>query len=757
MSLAAFLNPLFLWGAGLLAVPLIIHLINRRRYRTVTWAAMDFVLRAYKKKNRRMRLENLLLLLLRCAIPVLLALAMARPFFGSEHLLNFIADQRRDIVLVVDESYSMNRRTGPGTLFQAAVGQARRLLDLLDPERGDTCTVLSMGNDSQVLMRASRLRQEWDIALNRLEEPRSEEANFPRLVAALEDDVLPELPGGAAEIFVISDFQRRTFETPLLRPEESTDDERFATLESRLRAMHEAGTTLHLVNVSDGLPEPDNLTVTDLRAAEPLVITHQNVRFTATVRNHGSRQITSGTGRFRFGEQVRPVTFSLDKEGQASVEVYHSFSHAGDHRVEFELDEDDLTDDNQRRLRVAVRESIPVLVVDGEPVGSDPLEGEVGQLLPVLDHSFGLFDGDDFRSYFRPSWVSYHEFNRGLRLDDYAAVILANVPEIDQDRMTRELDHYVRRGGGVWFFLGDRVVPDSYNQRFYSADGSGLLPMPLAPEARGEVPSLEGRRADQYYRLEIVDELHPMVRTFVDDRRRKYISTPVFRYLPFQRDTEQALPGSTRVPLRFQSDGDPALVDHVVGRGHAVWLVFPADEDWSLFPRVFGAYFPLVWDVVNHLVVQDPGSHHLSVGDAIRRSVPFAPNNYTITKPGGEVRTITHVPGEPVLGHFPLAPFDETSEPGFYQLDVPLERGLPLQEVFAVNVASAEGDLQGLDREQWGELLDPQLFEYSAEISPDFDEEEPERQGEIWKSLMTALLVCLIVETLLAWRFGAYS
>ncbi|MEO2089524.1 MAG: BatA domain-containing protein, partial [Gemmataceae bacterium] len=74
-SPAAYLNP---WSvlAGLLLVsaPIIIHLINRMRYRRIRWAAMEFLLKAQKKMRRKMIIEQLLLLILRCLLMLLLGL-----------------------------------------------------------------------------------------------------------------------------------------------------------------------------------------------------------------------------------------------------------------------------------------------------------------------------------------------------------------------------------------------------------------------------------------------------------------------------------------------------------------------------------------------------------------------------------------------------------------------------------------------------------------------------------------------------------
>ena len=75
----SFLNSIMLAGLAAVAVPIIIHLLNRRKFKTVTWAAMKFVKLSVDQNQRRMRIEDLILLLIRCALVALLALALARP------------------------------------------------------------------------------------------------------------------------------------------------------------------------------------------------------------------------------------------------------------------------------------------------------------------------------------------------------------------------------------------------------------------------------------------------------------------------------------------------------------------------------------------------------------------------------------------------------------------------------------------------------------------------------------------------------
>src|SRR5437763_9644893 len=103
-----FVTPAFaIAGVALAAVPIIIHILNRRRYRTVQWAAMDFLLRAMKKNRRRLRFEHWLLLAVRCCVLGLLGLALARPLACDQKSLAGLSTRSGLHVLVIDNSYSM--------------------------------------------------------------------------------------------------------------------------------------------------------------------------------------------------------------------------------------------------------------------------------------------------------------------------------------------------------------------------------------------------------------------------------------------------------------------------------------------------------------------------------------------------------------------------------------------------------------------------------------------------------------------------
>src|SRR5947207_8441228 len=133
---AGFVTPWF-FGAGFLlaSVPIIIHILNRRRFKIVNWAAMEFLLRALRKNRRRLRFEQWLLLAVRCCVLLLLGIALARPVACNQQSLAGLAAQRSGLhVLIIDNSYSMayeSDRPDAKTNLDQAKRMARQTIERL--------------------------------------------------------------------------------------------------------------------------------------------------------------------------------------------------------------------------------------------------------------------------------------------------------------------------------------------------------------------------------------------------------------------------------------------------------------------------------------------------------------------------------------------------------------------------------------------------------------------------------------------------
>src|SRR6185436_15799995 len=126
----SFLNPIMLAGLAAVSVPILIHLLNRRRFQKVVWAAMRFLQNAVEQNQRRMRLEDMILLALRCLLVALLALALARPAILSK-ATDLFGQSKVTGVIILDNSYSMGVSDGSMTRFDKARDAALAAIDSL--------------------------------------------------------------------------------------------------------------------------------------------------------------------------------------------------------------------------------------------------------------------------------------------------------------------------------------------------------------------------------------------------------------------------------------------------------------------------------------------------------------------------------------------------------------------------------------------------------------------------------------------------
>ena len=129
-----FIHPFLFWlGLGGISIPVIIHILNRRRFKILDFAAMKFLLEAMRKNRRRLQLEQLILLLLRCLIVLLMGMALAR-FTGCGAMDDIgIGNERKTQVFLLDDSCSMGHVRGPEMGFRQAVGDLKERIRKIQP------------------------------------------------------------------------------------------------------------------------------------------------------------------------------------------------------------------------------------------------------------------------------------------------------------------------------------------------------------------------------------------------------------------------------------------------------------------------------------------------------------------------------------------------------------------------------------------------------------------------------------------------
>ena len=271
----SFLNPFLLFGIGAVAAPILIHLMMKRQLKRVVWAAMRFLQASVQRNEQRMRIENLLLLLLRCALLILLALALARPALHTLGLgvLAQPGAGSETAVIAIDNSYSMSQTDGVASRFDNARKAAEEIVDALP--QGSSAAVLLVSDVVQPLIpeptRDLPLVRKVirDAALS----SRGTDLQ-PAFQHALE--LLKSRAGNRKAIYLLTDGQAAGWAHA-------------ADIRSMLQA---ARLEVQVYLILTGMPEERNLGVSDLRLAGALSPARQPVRFEVEVTGDPSSLTT---------------------------------------------------------------------------------------------------------------------------------------------------------------------------------------------------------------------------------------------------------------------------------------------------------------------------------------------------------------------------------------------------------------------------------------------------------------------------------
>jgi hypothetical protein len=705
-------------GAAAGAIPIIIHLINRRRHRRVPWAAMVFLLTAARRRTRRMRLEQWLLLAVRILAIALLGLALARPTVSATRLMP-LGPAAHHRVIVLDNSGSMGATLAAGA-------------SALPPGSADS----GVGSAAQVFERARRtvtaLLNSFpatdEISVVALAAPATAVIGEPsfdrrRISEALEGVPLTQrgtdVAGGLAlaaellersaaapdnrRVYVVSDFAERSWTQGGTEGRRDEGAGPAAVSAAAKRVAERA--TLVLVPVGD--PGAGNVGLARLTRASPVTAVQVPVRFTAEIVNYGAVEVRGAVLQARVLEGGSPqaervarrITLPPLAPGRTeTVPFAVAFDSPGAHAVHVHVDAgpvDRLALDNDRWLAVDAVAALKVLVVDGAP-GKTRRSGQARYLLTAL-HPWSAADSAGFVA---PKVVSDLELG-GEVLADYAVVMLCNVERLDAD-LWRRLGRYVEEGGGLLVFAGEAVNVDEYNRLGY-AGGQGVLPGRVEP-AEGESAgpagapaATEGRTASSPSVREGLgfaagDPAHPVMADFAGLPGSGLFTARIWRRMPLT-----ALAPLAEVPVRY-TDGTPAVIVAPRGAGRCGFVTTTADMAWNSLPAK-GDYVSLMMNLAAYLAQPPARDRNVLVGEPLvrRLTAEESTSRLQVRLPTDAVADTAATVG---AGGFELR-YAATDQAGLYTTLV----GGTAQTA-AVNAPLAESALHPLDRAALEKALD---------------------------------------------------
>lgn len=707
-----FLAPAFAWAAlALLAIPIIIHLLNRRRYRVVHWAAMEYLLEAMRQNRRRLKFQDLILLMLRCSAIALAGFALARPIACSNSAAGRIFGQSSGLhVIVIDNSGSM--------AYLADRPSARSHLDQARLVAKGIISQLNSGQDAVAII-TTAARSADDGTPGRPTIVGS--VTYDLAAAAQVIDQIPQtfaatdLPGALRQAMELDRKENGLTQRTLHL---LTDSTRSAWQGPAAESLQQVGPQLaslyRIVHYNLGLPGQSNLAVADLQVGGNFASTAIPADFSATVRAYG--QSATGSLQWQLGDTTLPprqnIALSTDTPPQVLPQVV--LDTPGPRRLTATLTPDDpLPADNVRYHAMDVVSRLNVLIVEGDRSAGGGsasfLELALSPTRPAGESANSSSSPVAFQA------ISDLELS-GRALGEYQAVILANVPRLSADQAD-QLAKFVRDGGCLVMFMGDNVSSDNYNQELRSR---GLLPGTLVHKAQ----TLEGAQP-QRFAFNPTGLLHPLLSVFRGEEKSGLATARIFAWWQME------LPAGTHAQrvLDFVG-GDPAIVLDQVGAGRVVFVATSADSKWTTLPAK-PAYVALVHEVLSGTVTASDQWMNLAVGQ--RLSVP--PRIGLSGAP-----RLLDASGRPLLMDLATSPDGHKSYrspaleiPGVYRL----ETGSTVYPI-AVNFPAVESDIRTLEPPLLKQALGDVPMQFETDQPPSLETAHRETRDFGWTFLAIA-------------------
>jgi len=741
-----FLNWAMLAGLAAVAIPIIIHLLNRHRATIVDWGAMRFLLDSLTMRRRRIMLEEIILLALRCLVVALLALAMARPFLPTRTTIPWatvlpallvaamligvaaavwssrrarfallgvagllvlfalgtsaleaafqeqqwsLAGGERDVAILIDGSASMTVPVDGERNFDRAVREAQAILASCRP--ADAVSIILAGPVPRpVIPNPITDRDELLQALHDLQPSGGSMHVVDAIDAAATS--LAEGHNPAKKIVLLTDGQAVGWD--------GRNEARWKFLASGLAALPSEA---QVVCRTFPLPQTlRNVAVGSVRFSRKIVGTDRPVGIEATIFNTGTTDVEPVSVELAVdGVSLgRQDTGALNAQAAETVRFEHRFVDPGPHEALVRvLADDGLPLDNAAARAVPVTDRLPVLIVEGEP-SPRPLDGAAS----FIEIALAPVDEDMLPTLPEPETDEAEDEEATLPTNEPALGNLVEprlvaAPDIEA---VDSFDPF-----GLVILAGVPRLPADTARRLarYVSDGGGLLIVPgpntvpefyrnwttesgrpMAPARLGQKRSMT--EAPAHIGLKTLS--HPALALLADAPRSDADRALIETYWTLQVDEKDA---SVRVGGRLDT-GDPLLVERRVGNGYVLMTAMPLQRRASNLPSL-KCYVPLVHELAYYLAAPTlaelnvrPGSEFTmelaaTTPKGLEQADTFADLSAQVLGPR-EQRLLADL--DPTPKGIRVG-FAQTYEPGLYRLTLPAALG----EAFAVPPAPETG------------------------------------------------------------------
>lgn len=703
----SFLNPLLLLGILGASIPIIIHLINKKKAISHKFAAIDFLLETKKRIYVKFKLRQLILLILRASLLAFLAIALARPLIKNYG--GGVAEKNvpTSNVIIIDDSYSMQYADRHEPFFVSARATAKKIVDTLT--RDDEVAVITCsGITSHTLPKLDYDKKHILDFIEQSQPSYTTTQIAPALDAAIE--ILAAARTSVKRIFLLTDMTRNGWDPAWFR----SGQEKLQKHVSRV----------HIVDISEGR-KLKNTAITHVEPKLTVLDRIAECHIKVTVSNFSHAQAKDLLAQvFIDGKKVTQGFFNIEAHASETKEFSFTVEKGKVHQGRIEIAGDNLSIDNKRHFVLNALHKLDTLLIDGDP-RTNIYESETFYLEKALN------PGREHASPIKPVICSIHEVNN-ITFSNFDIIFLCNVETLPSEKVL-ELEKFVKEGGSVIFTLGNKVDANYYNNSFGT-----LLPHRL--HTTRTFSSSSPLSEEQPLTLKATEPIHPAIRILPETQMDTLSSAKFYRI--FYVDPTPL--GNCRTILSF-SDNTPALIERQVDRGKTVTFTSSIDRDWTNFPvRPF--FLPLMQQLCRFVSgsVLEEVQKEILVSHDWQFPCPPDIDAIEITNPEG-----TKIIMQPRFVNNDKSFFyNETNIPGIYAVTVDGKLHPQLPPSFPVNVDTIESNLDKIDQKEITAFMgSTNLTMTTSHINEGYDVLLGEAKKTLWGPILFLTLCILFVES----------
>ena len=580
--------------SGAIAIPILIHLINLVRHKTVRWAAMEFLLKSHKRNRNYVWLKQMLLLLARIAMLLIALFLLGQVGCDGDRISRLLGGRSTHHYVLLDDSFSMGQRGGNES-DPTAFDRAKATLSLIAGRAKDR------QNQKFTLLRYSKAVRTAGV----IDAPHESSQSLDRSVAEIDNilvdsqfNALLETVKGTMEVSWFSGaigpalmrvktlVQERSDENAIvyiLSDFRMKDWDSSKQVVNDLAKIRSTGGAIELINCATS--GDSNIAVVDLEPVSSIRVAGTPLMMQLKVKNYGRDAVTkvqANISTTSFSQPNIPESLSFRKEdlpavfiaeigpGETQTRIFPVFFEMpGTHSISAQLNSDGLTADDRRDCTVEFVAASKVLIIDD----AEQRHSNFLSLALSPDGSTGIEPVFRTKDYLRD--VSPED------LETFEVIFLLDVDQLD-DVAVKKVEMFCQNGGGVAFFAGPKTDFGFYNRMY--GQGQGLYPIELEQSIEVSAdPNVTGR--------DFQVETHPVFAPVNSQKTTLLDLVDIERVVVPTRSWMLKKPAGVEIIATVSGDEKrPLFVTGIFGAGRVIASTTTAGPVWNNWAR--NATFP---------------------------------------------------------------------------------------------------------------------------------------------------------------------